>query len=295
MQHLSTAPLLISAIIPVAGFPNGTKQIESWLADSGLSSFEVIFVIDSGDEVTQIETERIARELSNLTTVRIINSDSRNPGGTRNLGLTSARGDWIVFWDCDDVPDPSRFLEMIKQAIIAEASVAIGEFCIQSESHGRVKTFNGASRNSLLESIAVNPGVWRFAIKSQLARSINFPNMRMAEDQIYLANILELDSNVFVFKGQVYTYWQYRSRQLTKSSAALDQIVIALDTFLDKYREKQCMPILIVIIRLTFSAVRKASIEYKIKAISRLLFVCFRYPRQLPNILRAIRSIRDSR
>jgi glycosyltransferase involved in cell wall biosynthesis len=295
MQHLSAAPIFISAIVPIAGFPNGTKQIESWLSDSALSSFEVLLVIDSDDKVTHLETESICQKLGNLATVKILNSNFRNPGETRNLGLASASGSWIVFWDCDDVPNPSNFLEMVKQAMIKQKDIAIGEFIIQSESKIQVKSFQSDFTKNILENIAINPGIWRFAFKSQLAKSINFPNARMAEDQIYLANILELNSDLFIFKSHVYTYWQYRGNQLTKSAAAINQIVFALDFFVNRFKDKQCTPVLIVIIRLTLSAVKKASFQLKTRAVSKLLLISLRYPRQLPNMFRAVRKILKSK
>ena len=288
-------PLLISAIVPIAGFPNGTSQIESWLRDSNLSNFEVILVIDSEEEKTHDETERIADILRDLATVKVLTSTARNPGGARNLGLSSASGNWVVFWDCDDTPIPSRFHEMIKQAIQVKADMAIGEYAIQTKLNRLVNSFDGTTAENVLETIALNPGIWRFAFKSKLAQKFNFHDMRMAEDQVYLTSILETKPNLFIFKEQVYTYWRYQNNQLTTSDSALNQIVAALDIFIGKYKRKQCAPLLMVIIRLTLSAVKKGSTQVKIEAVSRLLYISLRYPRKLPILLRLIRRILDSK
>ena len=288
-------PLLISAIVPIAGFPNGINQIESWISNSDLRSFEVILVIDSDDERTRDETHIIAQKLGALTTAQVLISDARNPGGSRNLGLEAASGDWLVFWDCDDVPNPSQFLEMISQAIEMKAEVAVGEYAVQSEVQSLAKTFDNLSRDNVLEIIALNPGLWRFAFKSNLAKSSYFLNLAMAEDQIYLANILERKPNLYVFKEHVYTYWRYRSNQLTVNVSALKQLISALDVFTNKYKTQQCTSTLIVIIRLTISAVKKASIQVKIQAVSRLLYVAIRYPRKLSSFVRLFRLILDSK
>ena len=295
MEHGSSVPLLISAIVPIAGFPNGINQIESWISNSDLRSFEVILVIDSDDERTRDETQIIAQKLGALTTVQALISDVRNPGGSRNLGLEAASGDWVVFWDCDDAPNPSQFLEMISQAIEMNAEVAVGEYAVQSGVQRLAKTFDNLSRDNVLEIIALNPGLWRFAFKSHLAKSSNFLNLRMAEDQIYLANILESKPSLYVFKEHVYTYWLYQSNQLTLSVSALNQLISALDVFTNKYKTQQCTPTLMVIIRLTISAVKKASIQVKIQAVSRLLHVVIRYPRKLSSFVRLFRLILDSK
>ena len=295
MEYHSSSPLLISAIVPIAGFPNGMNQIESWISNSDLRSFEVILVIDSDDERTRDETQIIAQKLGALTTVQILISDVRNPGGSRNLGLEAASGDWVVFWDCDDAPNPSQILEMISRAIEMKAEVAVGEYAVQSGVQRLAKTFDNLSKDNVLEIIALHPGLWRFAFKSHLAKSSNFLNLRMAEDQIYLANILESKPNLYLFKEHVYTYWLYQSNQLTVSVSALNQLIFALDVFTNKYKTQQCTPTLMVIIRLTISAVKKASIQVKIQAVSRLLYVVIRYPRKLSSFVRLFRLILDSK
>lgn len=295
MERRSTTPLLISAIVPIAGFPNGTNQIESWIRNSDLSHFEVILVIDSEEDKTHDETQKIAQVLRELATVKVLTSKARNPGGTRNSGLSSASGNWIVFWDCDDTPNPSQFLQMIMEATQVEADMAIGEYAIQTRINRLVKTSEANSREDIFETIALNPGIWRFAFKSDLAKRFNFHEMRMAEDQIYLASIFETKPELYIFKEHVYTYWRYQTNQLTTSDSALNQLVVAIDIFIGKYKHKQCAPLLMVIIRLTFSAVKKARIRVKIAAASRLLFISLRYPKKLPTLLRLLRRIVDSK
>lgn len=295
MGHRSSAPLLISAIVPIAGFPNGTKQIESWISNSDLRSFEVILVIDSAQDRTRNETLEIAQRIGALTKVQVLVSESRNPGGSRNLGLEAASGDWVVFWDCDDAPNPSQFLEMISQAIEINAQIAVGEFAIQSGVQRLDKTFDSHSTENVLEIIALNPGLWRFALKSDLAKRTKFPDLMMAEDQIYLANIFEREPNLYIFKENVYTYWRYQSNQLTVSVSALNQLISALDVFINKYKNRQCTPILMVITRLTISAVKKAGIQVKIQAVSRTLYVVIRYPRKIWTFVRLLRLILDSK
>lgn len=295
MEHRSSAPLLISAIVPIAGFPNGMKQIESWISNSDLRSFEVILVIDSAQDRTREEAQEIAQKIGALTGVQVLISESRNPGGSRNIGLEAASGDWVVFWDCDDAPNPSQFLEMISHAIEMNAQVAVGEFAIQSGVQRLDKTFDNHSKDNVLEIIALNPGLWRFAFKSDLAKRTKFPDLTMAEDQIYLANIFESKPNLYIFNEHVYTYWRYQSNQLTLSISALNQLISALDVFINKYKNRQCTPILMVIIRLTISAVKKAGIQVKIQAVSKTLYVVIRYPRKISSFARLLRLVLDSK
>jgi glycosyltransferase involved in cell wall biosynthesis len=252
-------------------------------------------VIDSAQDRTRDETQQIAQKIGALTRVQVLVSESRNPGGSRNIGLEAASGDWIVFWDCDDVPNPSQFFEMISHAIEMNAQVAVGEFAIQSGLQRLDKTFDNHSKDNVLEKIALNPGLWRFAFKSDLAKRSKFPDLMMAEDQIYLANIFESKPNLYIFNEHVYTYWRYQRNQLTVSISALNQLISALDVFINKYKTRQCTPILMVIIRLTISAVKNAGVLVKIQAVSKIIYVVVRYPRKISSFARLFRLVLDSK
>lgn len=286
---------MISAIVPISGFPNGTKQIESWLTNPDLRHFEVMLIIDSNEKRVLIEVEKIESVLSQITRTRVLYSNARNPGGTRNLGLASAKGEWVVFWDCDDTPNPAKVLEMVRHAINARADIAIGEFHIQSENNRQLKTFRHSAKFNILEAIAANPGIWRFAFKSEIAKSFYFRNMQIAEDQIYLADILAERRNLYIFRQHVYTYWQYSNSQMTKKRSALNQIVDALDIMIDKYRKKPCFPIFIVILRLTISVVKNSGFKAKTAAVSKLFSIVLWSPKGFLSISRAFKLILDSK
>ncbi len=276
MGHIKTP--LISAIIPIVGFPNGTHQIEKWIKDPALREFEIILVVDTDDFTTQEQTENIAVELRKLTTVIILQSLSRNPGGSRNLGVSLAKGSWIVFWDCDDVPSPSSFLKMVYCAEAANTSIAIGGFTVLTAVSKIESECKGVNSGNIIESIAASPGLWRFAFQCNLAKSTNFPNLRMAEDQIYLAQILLNATDITVFSMKVYEYWSYASGQLTKSSQAMGDLDKALDRFVDEFKKHKVPFLLTFILKLTFTTIRRSRFHFKLKAFGRLVSILVQNP-----------------
>jgi glycosyltransferase involved in cell wall biosynthesis len=274
--HIKTP--LISAIIPIAGFPNGTHQIEKWIKDPALREFEIILVVDTDDFITHEQTEIIAVELKKLTAVTILQSLSRNPGGSRNLGLSIAKGSWVVFWDCDDVPSPSSFLKMVYCAEAANTSVAVGGFTVLTAVSKIESECKGVNSSNIIESIAVSPGLWRFAFQYNLAKSTNFPNLRMAEDQIYLAHILLNAPEITLFNMKVYEYWSYVSGQLTKSSQVMGDLDIALDRFVVQFKQHKVPFLLTFILKLTFTAIRRSRFQIKLKALARLVSLLVKNP-----------------
>jgi glycosyltransferase involved in cell wall biosynthesis len=258
-----TNQALISAVIPIAGFPNGTRQIRHWISSPELKNFEIILVIDSDDATTIHQVALIAEEIGKLTSVSILESTSRNPGGTRNVGLSNAKGKWITFWDCDDVPIPSKYLDMVNKAESENVEIAIGGFTVKSDMVDRQKLITGGSRVKILEQIAVDPGLWRFVFKAEIALSTRFNEMSMAEDQIYLTEALLKSQNFILLPESVYGYWQYEKGQLTKNNIAMKDLEIASEYFIKKYSDNKCIPILIVTTRILFTALRKSAFQNK--------------------------------
>lgn len=255
---------LISAIIPIAGFPNGTEQINAWVSDPSLTDFEIILVVDSDSNETREQVATIANQIRLITKVSILKSDFRNPGGTRNLGLNVAGAKWVTFWDCDDIPHPSKYVELVRMAERDSAEIALGAFTLHSSTSSRNYEITSSSRMEIFASIATNPGLWRFVIKSDLAKTHHFPQLKMGEDQIYLAGVLSNTQKIKYSNANLYEYWLYQSGQLTKNGTAIKDLDATFEFFLDLFDKQKCEPVSIVLNRLLITSVKKGGIKLSI-------------------------------
>ena len=291
MRQQRDWPKLISAIVPVAGFPNGFTQIESWTKSADLSNFEIIFVIDTADPAVEKKLQTIAIKLSQNSKIKILKSHHRNPGGSRNLGLSSAEGSWIVFWDCDDIPNPSKVMGMIRKAEEEKSDVIFGSYQIRNSSSQNIELKRVNEGQKLLESVAINPGLWRFGFKSEIAKEIEFPDLSMAEDQIFLAKILAKPLHLSYFPEIVYEYWNYPVGQLTKSKEKIRDINTALDYLYNEYESTKCQPLLIAIVRLTVTSIKKNNFLNSIVLTAKFLRFVLSQPSQTKKILNAFALI----
>jgi glycosyltransferase involved in cell wall biosynthesis len=287
--------LLITAIIPVGGFPNGTDQITHWLSNPSLAKFEIILVIDSDSIEVKAQVDYIAGKLREITQVTVLISNERNPGGTRNIGLKHAKGSWITFWDCDDTPRPSEFLEMISFASKVSADVAVGSYKTNWDLGSRNYPIHQIGNLTTLESIALNPGLWRFAFRAELARQFQFPGISMAEDQVYLSKVLSESKNIFVQNQIVYEYWLYPNNQLTKSKNAISDLRQAFLYFEEKYQSHKCEEYLIVLSRLTVTSIRKDKKGNSLKILLRYFKVLLLNISSIPLAIHSLRLIWKSK
>ena len=127
MKSQNEAPVTLSVIVPVAMGRGPYTELFNWLSGIKFFDLEIILVLDEyaskGDEGFLSQLNAVASEQ-----VMVVRGSFGAPGLTRNFGIDLAKGEWISFWDCDDIPNVDLFMNMIKQAEIESADIAIGSF-----------------------------------------------------------------------------------------------------------------------------------------------------------------------
>ena len=251
---------LITAIIPIDDAKNGLSKMLTWMSKSDLSSYQVIIVLDTDSiEVRQIVFDlRITLEDSQ---VQVIESKGRNPGTSRNTGLNLAIGKWVCFWDADDLPVPSEFIAMAAEGSSSEADLVIGDYSIvaktgSGESETRINTQNP-------EQIYRNPGLWRILFRRDSITNIRFPEISMAEDQIFVFAAMSRVKNISFHNQIVYRYFKYESGQLTRNPQKFNDLKIALPMVSEELINDTQIRNLVKI-RMARSCVRNGNLRTKI-------------------------------
>lgn len=161
-----------------------------------------------------------------------------NPGGARNFGKNLATGDWISFIDSDDKIDFTNFFQMVFDGNSCGADLCIGNYEVVSNYGISTKSSEVIDNGNVYRIIARNPGIWRMSFRGSLAKQIDFPNLRMAEDQIFLARYRFWDRKVSISNLEVYTYRKNIAGQLTRNQEAISDLlqaqVIVIDQFFNE-------------------------------------------------------------
>ena len=102
--------LLISVIIPAFNCGESIESTVNSILSSGLKDFEIIIVNDGSTD----NTASICKELCSKYSF-IKYSEQKNTGvsATRNLGLSLAEGDYVMFFDSDDTAQENGFSECV--------------------------------------------------------------------------------------------------------------------------------------------------------------------------------------
>jgi glycosyltransferase involved in cell wall biosynthesis len=198
---------------------NRLYNLSSWLTQLGSYQIQVILVHDIQDESTGTELDAILSTLSD-SRITLVNGHFGAPGIARNAGLLHVTGEWICFWDSDDVPYPSRIVKAVSLADDA-TEVVIGQFEFENELTGKCIDAKAVqSINTLIN----NPGIWRMIFRAKSISGITFSTWRLGEDQLFLEEF-DLDSRkVFFVQEKFYRYFYGGKGHLTSNRELLIEL-----------------------------------------------------------------------
>lgn len=218
MSEFIDAPLL-SIVVPIRNMQGRLDPVRNWLTQADGFNMQVIFLNDASVDETLRELHEIVAD-KRFSFVKIIDGNFGGPGPARNHGMTLSKGRWIAFWDSDDEPDVSKFIDMIRLADQEFRDIAVGGWISKRAIQGHDLSGGVEKKhNPKYFDILMYPGIWRWAFKVELARKSKFPHILMGEDLVFLAN-LKLSPR-FRYEEKVYTHIQGNPGQLTSNIKAL--------------------------------------------------------------------------
>lgn len=276
----------LSAIVPIGGFPNGDSLLKSWASSDLPQGLEIIFVVDSDDELVKKSVEEV-KIFKPEQKIEVLTSEGRNPGTTREIGLRAATGRWVCFWDADDLPEIANIWRNIESEENRETDVIVGEYrCVNLDTKHTIEYVH-RTKDPLM-TVFLNPGLWRFVFKRTILQNISFPALRMGEDQVFLLRTLNKSTNIKFVKERFYNYYIYSSGQLTKSKNIFADLRKARELCKEIYPSRQQGYILLAIMRQNFTLIKRGSLSLRISALKDLILFSARSRHNLGLLFRVL-------
>ncbi len=254
---------LLSVVIPYYIDNKNQYFIEDWVG--ACQDIEIIFVQDIHKSQPGVSLEYLVAKYANN---RIIHTSGifDGPGLARNAGMKLANSEFIAFWDIDDLPIVSNFLQMTHKAHSGQYIAGVGLFYKAHVNHKNLKIEKLSPQRGLSTfDLALNPGIWRWVFRASLLKDNYFENIKMGEDQVFIQSINVFDYKILKYDDFVYVYMKGWVTQLTNSNRHHNDIERALRmvgrTFLEGSRRSKYFKI-VMLFRLFSTLIKSRVINW---------------------------------
>ena len=269
---MESSRILLSTIIPIGNLAVDFENLRNIIRLSDAKPIELVFILDTGEEQAFKQLQLLCFN-ERLPSFQIVEGTGRNPGASRNIGISLAQGEWVIFCDSDDMPNFVNIINSISQDR-NDSDVLIGDYEIENLTlktvYARIMDKNS---NSIWESIALYPGLWRWVIKKELLMGVSFPEYSMGEDQCFLIRILSKEPKVNFFSEVLYRYRIGGRSSLTSTKTKINDLIpiIRLELSQNRFPQNFISFKNFVVIRQIFTLVKHGTFVGKSWAL--ILFV----------------------
>ena len=103
-----------SVIIPIYNRPDEAEELLDSLAKQTYKNFDILMIEDGSTK----DCSAIVKSYSNELDIKYHFKANSGPGDSRNVGMSMATGDYLIFFDSDCIIPPQYFEEVEKQLAI---------------------------------------------------------------------------------------------------------------------------------------------------------------------------------
>lgn len=205
----------ISVIVPAYNCQSTIKRcIDSILNQTG-AEIEVVCVNDGSRDNTREILEGYSDRIV------LINIENGGVANARNVALSAASGDYIMFCDSDDEVLPGCIEMVSKKLQQTDADIIRFEYLI-SKNNERSKPLHYAKEEAFIEKkdfpkkvypefikgIFLN-SLWNHCFRKELLEGLSFPkDMKTAEDAFFCLNVYSRAKTVLFLTEEYYLYVQ---------------------------------------------------------------------------------------
>lgn len=170
----------LSIVIPSCNNAKWLGKCLDSITSQTYQDFEIIVV----DDLSTDDSVKVAKKHLRKQDTLIINESKRLNGGTRNVGILKAKGDYILCIDCDDWLVDNKVLETIvnKLDVLGDIDILFTDYITHREDydlmmHNRNNSIEAALRN-------ITCAIWTKVVKRELLQECLFPEGTLFEDRI---------------------------------------------------------------------------------------------------------------
>lgn len=252
---------LVSIIIPIYKVEDFLEECVNSVINQTYKNLEIILVDDGSPD----SCPEICDAFKNKDNrIKVIHKQNGGLSSARNAGIDFATGDWLMFFDSDDVLHP-RTVERLLYCLDKSGDCKIAAFTYQRfEEKYSFEEYNEENYRTLTYDEYVNVPLNVIACaklyKTELFKNIRFPIGKLHEDEFTTWKVLALSPNILYLPEPLYFYRQRPGSIMAKKTQKnLEDALEALTERLEYFKKNNNMN------QYFFSCANIVDIYYSIK------------------------------
>ena len=213
----------VSVIIPVYNSKQYLNQCLDSVVNQTLKDIEIIIVNDGS---TDNSLEIIQDYSDNYKNIKVINKQNESCYKARNVGLKTAKGEYVAFLDSDDYIEFNMYEKLYLKANDTNADIVSSNYYILENNNLKVVDFSSSikvlekTNNKLVgaENILLDAVIWSRIFKRQMLidKGIMFHSDIHTADDAFFHALTMLNANKIIYIPDVlYTYRISRNGSIT--------------------------------------------------------------------------------
>lgn len=209
----------ISVIIPVYNVENTLRRcVDSFLLQS-FEDFELLLIDDGSTDKTGAICDEYACKEPRIRTIHIANGGVSQ---ARELGITEAKGDYLIHADGDDWVEVTMLTEMYQEAMASDADIVICDFYYEEAGTVLLKKQEPITLESKSIICDILKGRLHGSMCNKLVRrklysdsNVHFPvGINYCEDALTMINLFLHTSRV-TYLSKAYYHYIYNPKSIT--------------------------------------------------------------------------------
>lgn len=206
---------MVSIIVPVYNVESYLEEAVKSVLSQTVGDWELLLVDDGSTDGSGAMCDKYAKSDSRI---RVYHRSNGGLSAARNTGLDNCKGDWIAFFDSDDVLHP-RFIEtLLAAASVTDADIVDSKMKRFEESHctfdgpaaGEVTIYDPreAIEKALYQTGALHHSAWAKIYRSSLWQDTRFLEGCAYEDLEVMSRLWPKAGKIAAVDAELYGYRQ---------------------------------------------------------------------------------------
>lgn len=204
----------ISVILPAYNHEKYIADTLESILNQSMSDLEIIVVDDGSTDKTGNIIDAFAKRDAR---VKAFHKENGGVVSASNEAMRHATGEWLAWCGSDDIVPANAYRDLLKKS--SNTDVVVGEFCEITDSGQKVRIHIQSWRKSnCFDALFAMPAMWSKIIRRKFITHNNlwFPDVKLCEDLIFLANVAALMPRYAVVSRDIFHY-RNNPKQLSKS------------------------------------------------------------------------------